>query len=144
MVFVLLCSELAFELGLFMCVCMCVLMCPWVCPSLQTQPSTAVETQGLQLMASRSWLRDFRWEITCWLHVFNGKAANGKQEQSRMSPGMNNKSTWNISKWRQVRIGGLDNCDTHFKSNRKSFPTYTRDQVCCTEKYLLLLAGNPW
>lgn len=84
----------------------CVLMCPWVCPSLQTQPSTAVETQGLQLMASRSWLRDFRWEITCWLHVFNGKAANGKQEQSRMSPGMNNKSTWNISKWRQVRIEG--------------------------------------
>lgn len=144
MVFVLLCSELAFELGLFMCVCMCVLMCPWVCPSLQTQPSTAVETQGLQLMASRSWLRDFRWEITCWPHVFNGKAANGKQEQSRMSPGMNNKSTWNISKWRQVRIEGLDNCDTHFKNNRQSFPTYTRDQVCRTEKYLLLLAGNPW
>lgn len=55
-------------------------------------------------------------------HVFNGKAAKWKQEQNRMSPGTNNKSTWNVRKRPQVRIEGLDNSDSHFKSNRQSFP----------------------
>lgn len=97
---------------------MCVFMCLWAHVCSQTQPSTAVETLGLQLMASRSWLRDFRWEITADCMCLMEKL----QAESRMSPGTNNKSTWNIRKWQQVRIEGLDSGNTHFKSNMQYSP----------------------